>query len=48
MLSAGSRRPAFPHFYTRDDELGAALEAIDQIQRTGAWQEFAGRRSTVT
>lgn len=37
-----------PHFYTRDDELDAAVAAIDEILRTGAWERHAGRRSVVT
>jgi kynureninase len=37
-----------PHFYTSDDELEAAVAAIDEILTTGAWQSFAGRRSVVT
>jgi kynureninase len=37
-----------PHFYTRDDELDAAIDAIDEILHEGAWQPFAGRRATVT
>ena len=30
-----------PHFYTRDSELDAAIEAIREIQQTGAWRAFA-------
>ena len=37
-----------PHFYNRDDEIEAALEAIAEIQRTGAWRAFSGEESTVT
>jgi kynureninase len=37
-----------PHFYTRDDELEAAIEAITEIQRTGAWRAFITGGSTVT
>jgi len=37
-----------PHFYTRDDELEAAIEAITEIQRTGAWRAFITGSSTVT
>ncbi len=37
-----------PHFYTRDDELEAAVTAIDDILATGAWSKFAGRSSIVT
>ncbi|AHG91759.1 aminotransferase class V [Gemmatirosa kalamazoonensis] len=37
-----------PHFYTTDDELEAAVVAIDEILTSGEWQTFAGRRSVVT
>jgi kynureninase len=37
-----------PHLYTRDDELDAAIGAMADIQKTEAWREFAGARSTVT
>jgi kynureninase len=37
-----------PHFYTTDEELEAAVAAIDDILTTGAWRSFAGRRSVVT
>jgi kynureninase len=37
-----------PHFYTRDDELDAAVSAIAEIQHTGAWRAFTEVRSTVT
>jgi kynureninase len=37
-----------PHFYTHDNELEAAIEAITEIQRTGAWRAFSSARSTVT
>jgi kynureninase len=37
-----------PHFYSRDDELDAAFDAIDDIQGTGAWRAFTVGRSTVT
>ncbi len=37
-----------PHFYTRDDELDAALAALDEIFAGSAWRAFTGRRSTVT
>ena len=37
-----------PHFYTRDDELAAAIHAIAEIQQTGAWRAFTAERSTVT
>jgi kynureninase len=37
-----------PHFYTRDDELSAAVEAIAEVQQTGGWKAFTAGRSTVT
>jgi kynureninase len=37
-----------PHFYTRDEELDAAVAAIDDILATGAWTRHQGRRSVVT
>jgi kynureninase len=37
-----------PHFYTRDEELDAAVAAIDDILATGAWTRHEGRRSIVT
>jgi kynureninase len=37
-----------PHFYTRDDELDAAIAAIAEIRSIGAWRAFATGRSTVT
>lgn len=37
-----------PHFYTLDDELEAAVSAIDEILATGAWSKYKGRTSVVT
>ena len=37
-----------PHFYTRDDELDAAVAAIAEIRSTGAWRAFAATHSAVT
>jgi kynureninase len=37
-----------PHFYTRDDELDAALDALDEVLAGTAWRAFMGRRSVVT
>jgi kynureninase len=37
-----------PHFYTSDDEVERVVGEIDDILRTGAWQAFVGRESTVT
>lgn len=36
-----------PHFYTRDDELVEAVEAIGEILETGEWKRFASA-ATVT
>ena len=37
-----------PHFYTKDDELDRAFEAIDEIRESGAWRGRAGARTLVT
>jgi kynureninase len=37
-----------PHFYTTDDELEAAVAAIDDILATGDWTRHTGRKSVVT
>jgi kynureninase len=37
-----------PHFYTRDDELDAAIEHIDRALMTGDWANHAVRDSVVT
>ena len=37
-----------PHFYTRDDELDAAVAAIREIQESGAWRAFTTEKSTVS
>ncbi len=37
-----------PHFFTRDDELEAAVAAIDEILATEAWRPFAAARPVVT
>ena len=37
-----------PHFYTRDDELDGALDALDQVLSDGAWRPFIGRGAAVT
>jgi kynureninase len=37
-----------PHFYTSDEELDAAVGAIDEVLATGAWREYADRQSVVT
>ena len=37
-----------PHFYTTDDELEAAVAAIDEILEREYWKQFAGERAVVT
>jgi len=37
-----------PHFYNRDDELDAAIAAIQEIQASGAWRAFTTATSAVT
>jgi len=37
-----------PHFYTRDDELDAAVDAVRDVLRTGAWSKHAAIERTVT
>lgn len=37
-----------PHFYTKDEELDAAVGAIDDALDSGAWEKFSNRRNTVT
>jgi kynureninase len=37
-----------PHFYTRDLELDRAIEAIVEVQKTGAWRAFTVGRKGVT
>lgn len=37
-----------PHFYTRDEELDAAVSAIAEILSTGEWTSYSGRTSVVT
>ena len=37
-----------PHFYTRDDELEAAVSAIDEALETGAWRRHAADEAVVT
>jgi kynureninase len=37
-----------PHFYTRDDELDAAVDALAEILAAGTWRAFTTRRSAVT
>jgi kynureninase len=37
-----------PHFYTRDEELDAAVAAIVEIQSTDAWRAFTTKKTAVT
>jgi kynureninase len=37
-----------PHFYTTDEELEAAVAALDDILATRAWEAFAANRPVVT
>lgn len=37
-----------PHFYNRDDELDAAIDAIVEVQKTGAWRAFTTTQPAVT
>jgi kynureninase len=37
-----------PHFYTSDDELDRAFEAIDEIRASGAWKRWRGEPAIVT
>jgi kynureninase len=37
-----------PHFYTADEELDRAFEAIDEIRASGAWERWRGQPALVT
>lgn len=37
-----------PHFYNRDDEVSAAVDALDDVLTRGLWEPYAGLASTVT
>jgi kynureninase len=37
-----------PHFYTADEELDRAFEAIDEIRASGAWERWRDRPAVVT
>ncbi|MBC7893889.1 MAG: aminotransferase class V-fold PLP-dependent enzyme [Cytophagaceae bacterium] len=37
-----------PHFYTKDDELEAAVAAMDEALQSGAWERFAASGAVVT
>ena len=47
-------RPEFPilgvspHFYTTDEELDRAFEAIDDVRASGAWERWRDRPAVVT
>ncbi|HEU4641399.1 MAG TPA: aminotransferase class V-fold PLP-dependent enzyme [Gemmatimonadaceae bacterium] len=36
-----------PHFYTSDDEIDEAVEAIGEIVESGEWKRYEGRRRSV-
>jgi kynureninase len=44
--SAGIR--VAPHFYTSDDELEAAVQAIDEILANGEWKKYTDANTVVT
>jgi kynureninase len=44
--SAGIR--VAPHFYTSDDELEAAVQAIDEILANGEWKKYTHANTVVT
>ena len=37
-----------PHFYTSDDELEGAVQAVDEILATAEWRKYTGERPVVT
>jgi len=37
-----------PHFYNRDDELDAAIDAIAEVRKTGAWRAFTTTQPAVS
>jgi len=37
-----------PHFYTSDEEIDRAVEAIDEILRAETWKSFEAKRAVVT
>jgi kynureninase len=37
-----------PHFYTSDEELDAAVDAIDSILAKDEWKKYSGERPVVT
>ena len=37
-----------PHFYTSDEEITDAVEAIDEILREETWRPFEAKRGVVT
>lgn len=37
-----------PHFYTRDEELDAAVSGLADILKSGSWRPFASQHATVT
>ena len=37
-----------PHFYTRDEELEEAIDAIEDVLRRETWRDFAASSGPVT
>ncbi|MDQ5856823.1 MAG: hypothetical protein M3542_00905 [Acidobacteriota bacterium] len=37
-----------PHFYTADEELDRAFDAIDEIRASRAWERWTNRPTVVT
>jgi selenocysteine lyase/cysteine desulfurase len=37
-----------PHFYTTDEELDRAFDAIDAIRASRAWERWRGQPAVVT
>ncbi len=45
---AGAGIRISPHFYNTDDEVRLAVETMQEILESGAWQRHAGHRAFVT
>jgi kynureninase len=45
---AGAGIRIAPHFFTRDAELDAVIEMIDEVLVSGEWRRFIGRSAVVT
>ena len=37
-----------PHFFTREEELEAAIHEIDEALESGSWQKFSEKIAVVT